>query len=117
VIALRGLEDLSSDIKRRDFLQDHSQDPSAYRDNIRRELQQHGHQVLPYQPLPLNAPALEKAVRGCLPQAKLSIHLIGPHYGIIPEDEAQILRHYQGFNQKPLAPFLTKPQQSNRASL
>jgi hypothetical protein len=103
--------------KRRDFLQDHSQDPSAYRDNIRRELQQHGHQVLPYQPLPLNAPALEKAVRGCLPQAKLSIHLIGPHYGIIPEDEAQILPHYQGFNQKPLAPFLAKLQQSNRASL
>ncbi|HZC01476.1 MAG TPA: hypothetical protein VE844_08970 [Gammaproteobacteria bacterium] len=38
-------------------------------------------------PLPLNAPALEKAVRGYLPQAKLSIHLIGPYYGIIPEME------------------------------
>jgi hypothetical protein len=38
------------------------------------------------------------------------------HYGIIPEDEAQILPHYQGFNQKPLAPFLAKLQQSNRAS-
>jgi len=44
--------------------------------------------VLPEQTLLiLNAPALEQAVRESLQQATLSIHLLGTHYGSIPEME------------------------------
>jgi hypothetical protein len=70
------------------YLAETTSDLSVDRDNIKRELQQHGHQVLPEQTLLiLNAPALEQAVRESLQQATLSIHLLGTHYGSIPEME------------------------------
>jgi len=69
------------------YLAETTSDLSAERDNIKRELQEHGHQVLPDQTLPTNAPALEQAVREYLRQATLSIHLLSPHYGLIPEME------------------------------
>ncbi len=69
------------------YLAETTSDLSAERDNIKRELQQYGHQVLPDRTLPMNAPALEQAVREYLQQATLSIHLLGAHYGVIPEME------------------------------
>jgi Domain of unknown function (DUF4062) len=62
-------------------------DLSAERDNIKRELQQHGYRVMPDRELPLTVPELEQAVRAYLQQADLSIHLIGAQYGIVPEME------------------------------
>jgi hypothetical protein len=62
-------------------------DLSAERDNIKRELQQHGYRVMPDRELPLTVPELEQAVRAYLQQAELSIHLIDAHYGIVPEME------------------------------
>lgn len=62
-------------------------DLSAERDNLKRELQQHGYRVTPDRELPLTVPQLEQAVRAYLQQAELSIHLIGAHYGIVPEME------------------------------
>jgi hypothetical protein len=69
------------------YLAETTSDLSAERDSIKRELQQYGHRVVPDQMLPLHAPTLEQAVREYLRQAALSIHLIGMHYGIIPEME------------------------------
>lgn len=64
-------------------------DLSEQRDKIRRELQQRGHQVLPDKELPLRAPAIQEAVREYLKRSRLSVHLVGENYGIIPEMEAE----------------------------
>lgn len=50
---------------------------------------QRGHQVLPDKELPLRAPALEEAVREYLKRSRLSVHLVGENYGIIPEMETE----------------------------
>lgn len=57
------------------------------RDNIRRELQQRGHIILPDKPLPLNADDFRAAVCEYLQRSTLFIHLIGENYGFIPEAE------------------------------
>lgn len=59
------------------------------RDSVRRELQQRGYVVLPEQPLPSYGPEFEQAVQDCLTQSKLSIHLVGERYGLIPEAAEQ----------------------------
>jgi hypothetical protein len=67
------------------YLAETSSDLSPQRDNIKRELQERGHVVIPDRPLPLNGPELEDSVRHYLETSKLSIHLIGSNYGVIPE--------------------------------
>jgi hypothetical protein len=67
------------------YLAETSSDLSPQRDNIKRELQERGHLVMPDRPLPLNGPDLQQAVRNYLQTSKLSIHLIGANYGVIPE--------------------------------
>ncbi len=67
------------------YLAETSLDLSPQRDGIKRELQQRGHTVVPDRPLPLNGPQLQAAVREYLQPSKLSIHLIGANYGVIPE--------------------------------
>jgi len=71
------------------FLAETTSDLGEERDKVKRELQQYGHVVLPDKPLPWNAPALREAVRQYLNQSRLSIHLIGEHYGVIPEMETE----------------------------
>src|SRR5262249_19974850 len=44
---------------------------------IKRDLQQHGHRVLPAEPLPLVGDELKTAVQEAMAQCQLSIHLIG----------------------------------------
>ncbi len=65
------------------------------RDLIKRELQQHGHVVLPDVELPLRGAALKETVRECLRRSELSVHLLGGHYGIIPEEESRSLVEIQ----------------------
>ena len=67
------------------YLAETSFDLSPQRDNIKRELQERGHLVIPDRPLPLNGPQLQEVVRHYLETSKLSIHLIGANYGVIPE--------------------------------
>ncbi|HKQ75757.1 MAG TPA: DUF4062 domain-containing protein [Blastocatellia bacterium] len=71
------------------FLAETTSDLSEERDKVKRELQQYGHLVLPDKPLPWSAPALREAVRQYLNQSRLSVHLIGEHYGVIPEMETE----------------------------
>jgi cellulose biosynthesis protein BcsQ len=71
------------------YLAETTSDLTEERNKVKRELQQYGHQVLPDEQLPLAAPALEEAVRNFLKRSQLSVHLIGAHYGIIPEMETE----------------------------
>jgi TIR domain len=68
---------------------------AAQRDQIKRELQQHGHVVLPDKELPLDAASLKQAVGDYLARSHFSIHLVGEHYGIIPEGEEKSVVHLQ----------------------
>lgn len=71
------------------YLAETTSDLSEERDKVKRELQQYGHLVLPDKALPLKAPALQDAVRNYLKDSRLSVHLIGENYGVIPEMETE----------------------------
>ena len=69
------------------YLAETTGDLTLERDRIRRELSQFGYQVVPDKELPLQGPKLIDTVNEYLRQARLSVHLIGAHYGIVPELE------------------------------
>ena len=54
-------------------------------DRLRRDLLQHGYTVLPTTPLSDVADEAEAAIRENLAHSKLSVHLIGRNYGLVPE--------------------------------
>ncbi len=68
------------------YLAPTSSDLKEHHDQIRRELHRRGHAVLPNQTLPLNGPEVQRLVRESLAACRLSIHLIGEKYGLVPED-------------------------------
>lgn len=70
------------------YLATATSDLADERDNIKRELQHYGYKVIPDRELPLEAAALEVAVREHLGRSSLSIHLVGSRYGLIPEGES-----------------------------
>lgn len=55
------------------------------REAIKRDLQQHGYTVLPDRPLPLAVAEVEAAVREDLARCRLSIHMVGRTYSMVPE--------------------------------
>jgi hypothetical protein len=67
------------------YLAQTTRDLSGERDQIKRELQNRGYDILPERELPFISPSYEEAVRDCVTRAKLSVHLIGGSYGIVPE--------------------------------
>ena len=67
------------------YLATTTSDLDPQRDQLRRELVEQGHKVLPAQSLPLVADELTSVVRGCLQQSDLAIHFVGEHYGLVPE--------------------------------
>ena len=69
------------------YLAETSSDLKEERDRIKRDLQQHGHIVLPDKELPLVGQDFRAMVAESLERSNLSIHLIGERYGIRPEDE------------------------------
>jgi hypothetical protein len=77
------------------YLAETTSDLGNERDLIKRELQQHGHTVLPDKGLPLYAPTLKETVREYLERCELSIHLLGASYGVIPEDADKSLAQIQ----------------------
>lgn len=62
---------------------------------IKRDLQQHGHTVLPARPLPVVTPELRTMVREELARCRLSVHLVGRNYGVVPEGGAESLAEIQ----------------------
>jgi len=67
------------------YLAETTYDRREDRNNIKRELQDRGYEILPDRELPLVSPDYENAVREHLRRSRLSIHLIGDSYGTIPE--------------------------------
>jgi hypothetical protein len=67
------------------YLAETTHDLSVERDKIKRELQSRGYSVLPDRLLPLEAESFEKVVRENLSKSRLSVHLVGANYGVIPE--------------------------------
>jgi serine/threonine protein kinase len=52
---------------------------------MRRDLQRHGYTILPEGPLPLVDSELQSFVRDAMDRARMSIHLVGRNYGVVPE--------------------------------
>ena len=65
------------------YLAQTSFDLKDERDKVSRELEQRGYEILPNQSLP-ETPEFVPAVRENLTDCKLSIHLVGEWYGVIP---------------------------------
>ena len=60
-------------------------DAKDEREALKRELEQHGFKVLPDRPLPETEQEVEAAVRADLAACRMSIHIVGRTYGVIPE--------------------------------
>jgi hypothetical protein len=71
------------------YLAETSHDLREEREAVRRDLIRNGFQVLPDQPLPLVADELAALVQAQLARCKLSIHLIGRGYGVVPDGETR----------------------------
>jgi serine/threonine protein kinase len=67
------------------FLAATTSDLEPQRDQLRRELVELGHTVIPRQPLPLIAGELVAVVQNCLEQADIAIHFVGEYFGLVPE--------------------------------
>lgn len=67
------------------YLAETSFDLRAERDALKREIQGQGFAVLPDRPLPLVGDELAATVREQLGRCRLSIHLIGRGYGVVPD--------------------------------
>ena len=67
------------------FLAVTTSDLEPQRDQLRRELTELGHSIIPRQPLPLVASELVAVVESCLRQADMAIHFVGEHFGLVPE--------------------------------
>jgi serine/threonine protein kinase len=67
------------------FLAVTTSDLEPQRDQLRRELIELGHKVVPKQPLPHVASELMAVVQSCLEQADIAIHFVGEHFGLVPE--------------------------------
>jgi hypothetical protein len=77
------------------FLAETTSDLREHRETIRRDLQQHGYIVLPAAPLPQAAADAEAAIRADLTQCRMSIHMFGKNYGLVPEGSAQSMLELQ----------------------
>lgn len=71
------------------YLADTTFDLQREHEEIRRDLLRHGYAVLPGERLPLLASQLEAFVREQLAGCRLSIHLVGRKYGIVPEESEE----------------------------
>jgi len=67
------------------YLASTSHDLKEEHDAMRRDLQRHGYEILPDQPLPLVENELRPYLRDQLDRSRMSIHLVGRNYGLVPE--------------------------------
>ena len=78
------------------YLAETSSDQRERRDAIRRELQGSGYRVLPDRSLPVVETDCAAFVREQLARCRLSVHLIGEHFGMVPEmatESIVVLQH------------------------
>jgi cellulose biosynthesis protein BcsQ len=78
------------------FLAETTSDMRQWRERIKDEFQQRGVVVLPDAPLPFtDGMAFNEMVRDHLRRCNLSVHLLGEHYGIVPEEEERSIVELQ----------------------
>ncbi len=77
------------------YLAETTSDVAPERDDLRRELERHGHVVLPQRALPFVAEDLTAVVTEELEAAAMSIHLLGSRHGIVPEGEIRSVPQIQ----------------------
>ncbi|MEO6663212.1 MAG: TIR domain-containing protein [Rubrivivax sp.] len=82
--------------QKRVFLAWTASDLGEDRERLRRELEERGHQVVPKGDPPLSADRLTAAVNEALKDAAVAVHLVGSHYGFVPEDESRSVVELQG---------------------
>jgi len=86
---------LQSSKKEAIFLAETTTDLKEQREAIRRDLQQHGYTILPAQGLPLIASEMKTSLEEDLAQCRMSIHLVGKNYGLVPEGSSVSLPEIQ----------------------
>lgn len=67
------------------YLAETSYDLNEYRENIKRELQEHNVVIYPDRSLPLVSGEFKDVVKQMAEKCDLSVHIIGNNYGIVPE--------------------------------
>ena len=77
------------------YLAETSYDQVHNRDEIKRELIRHGHEVLPKVPFTGNIKEIESQVNDCLEKADLSVHIVGEAFGEVPEGSDRSLVQIQ----------------------
>ncbi len=77
------------------YLAETTSDLKAEREKIHREFEHQGYTILPDKTLPLEGEAFKISVRDYLSRSKISVHLIGENYGVIPEGEMFSVVHLQ----------------------
>jgi len=87
-------DDLNS-TKPKIYLADVTSDLVDDRDALKRDLLRHGYTVLPDRTLPLIGSEIETLVREQLTRCRVSIHMIGRSYGIVPEGVEESLAALQ----------------------
>jgi hypothetical protein len=85
----------SDKVQKSIFLAQTTYDLREQREAIRRDLQQHGYNVLPEGSLPQVESELTEAVRVDLAHCQMSIHLFGKTFGLVPEGGMQSLLEIQ----------------------
>lgn len=89
------LKSQSNLIEKTVYLAEVGTDLQMHRDNIKRELIRHGFIVLPDRELPTSKSALEVSIKKDLEKCRLSIHLIGDHYGELIEGTEKSVLDFQ----------------------
>lgn len=84
-------------------------------DTVKRELKEHGYHVVPDCPLPLSVNELNEALEKMMIDCVTSIHLMGHHYGLIPECASSslgeiLLRFTAGKASSGLKRFIWSPR-------
>jgi len=79
------------------YLAETTSDLKSERDRIKREIERDGHRVLPDLNLGVTNPKqeIETEIENYLAQCDISIHMLGAHYGIVPEDASESLNEIQ----------------------
>jgi len=77
------------------YVAETTNDLKPQRDALRRSLQQQGYAVLPSRAMPLASGELENVIRQDLSTCRMSIHLFGATYGLVPEGAAVSLPEIQ----------------------
>jgi hypothetical protein len=67
------------------YLAETTSDLREQRELLRRDLTEHGYLVLPAEPLPHVAEEAEGVIRQLLARCRLSVHMIGKYYSLVPE--------------------------------